>query len=55
MNIKVAIRVRPFNKRELKLKSDLCVKMTKNQTIVHDEKGEEIKNFTYDHCFWSHD
>ncbi len=28
MNIKVAIRVRPFNKREEKMKSELCVKMT---------------------------
>ena len=32
MNIKVAVRLRPFNKRELKLKSDLCIKMKDKTT-----------------------
>ena len=55
MNIKVAIRVRPFNKREKDLRTTLCVKMSKNSTIIVDEDGEEIKNYSYDYCFWSHD
>lgn len=37
MNIKVAIRVRPFNKRELELKSDLCVRMEDKTTYLKDE------------------
>ena len=55
MNIKVAIRVRPFNKREQKLKSQLCIEMVNNQTIVKNEKGKELKKFSFDNCFWSHD
>ncbi len=54
MNIKVAIRVRPFNNREKKLKTDLCVKMQDQSTVVFDKKGKEIKNYSFDYCFWSH-
>lgn len=32
MNIKVAVRLRPFNKRELDMNSELCIKM-KDKTI----------------------
>ena len=55
MNIKVAIRVRPFNKREKKLKSQLCIEMQNNSTRVIDQNGKELKNFSFDNCFWSHD
>lgn len=37
MNIKVAIRVRPFNNREKELKSDLCIRMDKKNTYIMDE------------------
>ena len=56
MNIKVAIRVRPFNQRELDLKTELCVDMSDNQTYILKEGSNEIeRTFTYDNCFWSHD
>jgi kinesin family protein 13 len=56
MNIKVAIRVRPFNQRELDLKTELCVDMSDNQTYILKEGSSEIeRTFTYDNCFWSHD
>lgn len=55
MNIKVAIRVRPFNNRELDLNTDLCIKMTDTQTHILDEEGKLQRTFTYDHCFWSFD
>ena len=56
MNIKVAIRVRPFNQRELDLKTELCVDMTDTQTNILKEGGKEVeRTFAYDHCFWSHD
>jgi kinesin family protein 13 len=55
MNIKVAIRVRPFNQRELDLKSELCVDMTPTQTHILKQGGGIERTFTYDHCFWSHD
>ena len=55
MNIKVAIRVRPFNAREQQMNSDLCVKMNSDTTEVIDEDGKTpMKSFTLDHCFWSH-
>ena len=55
MNIKVAIRVRPFNQREVDLKTDLCVKMTPKQTFLLNDSGETDRTFAFDHCFWSHD
>lgn len=56
MNIKVAIRVRPFNQREIDLKTELCVDMSDNQTYILKEGSSEIeRTFTYDNCFWSHD
>ena len=55
MNIEVAIRVRPFNQREKKLKSDLCVKMKGNSTFLLNNEGKTMKTYTFDHCFWSHD
>lgn len=37
MNIKVAIRVRPFNSREKELGSDLCIQMDPRTTYILDE------------------
>ena len=55
MNIKVAVRLRPFNKRELKNNSELCVKMTDKTTQMMNDKKKVAKTFTFDYCFWSHD
>lgn len=33
-SVQVAVRVRPFNKRELQLSSELCIKMDGNQTKI---------------------
>jgi len=55
MNIKVAIRVRPFNNREKEMGTDLCVRMDPQNTYIIDEDGEEKHHFSYDYCFWSHD
>lgn len=55
MNVKVAIRCRPFNEREKKLGAVLCVNMTPNSTRVFDEAAGLNRTFNYDHCFWSHD
>ena len=35
-NVKVAVRVRPFNKRERKRKAKLIVKMSGNTTYLQD-------------------
>lgn len=54
MSIVVAVRVRPFNQREKKLKSQLCVKMKNNTTTLKHNSGKN-RNFTFDYSFWSHD
>ncbi|CAH1788618.1 unnamed protein product [Owenia fusiformis] len=53
-NIKVAVRVRPFNEREKTMKSKLCLQMVGNTTTITDEKGG-TKNFTFDYSYWSHE
>lgn len=54
MSIKVAVRVRPFNPREIKLGSQPCVEMDGNQTILRDKNGKK-RLFAFDYSFWSHD
>ena len=54
MSIKVAVRVRPFNQRERKMKTELCVKMDGNTTtLLHPQKKR--RTFAFDYSFWSHD
>ncbi|XP_069559176.1 kinesin-like protein KIF13B isoform X2 [Brachyistius frenatus] len=62
-NVKVAVRVRPMNRREKDLKTKCVVEMEGNQTVLHSaitnvNKGDprnQPKVFAYDHCFWSID
>uniref|UniRef100_A0AAQ4PCC9 Kinesin family member 13Ba n=1 Tax=Gasterosteus aculeatus aculeatus TaxID=481459 RepID=A0AAQ4PCC9_GASAC len=49
-NVKVAVRVRPMNRREKDLNTKCIVEMAKNQTILHPGGV-----FAYDYCFWSMD
>ncbi|CAG0889433.1 unnamed protein product [Darwinula stevensoni] len=61
--IRVAVRLRPINKRELELKSQNIVKIDGSQvTLNHPSQGSKLetgkrgaKVFTYDHCFDSSD
>ncbi|XP_069036060.1 kinesin-like protein KIF13B isoform X2 [Lepisosteus oculatus] len=62
-NVKVAVRVRPMNRREKDLKTKCVVEMEGNQTILHPATGNlgkgdircQQKVFAYDYCFWSMD
>ncbi|XP_070705026.1 kinesin-like protein KIF13B [Pempheris klunzingeri] len=62
-NVKVAVRVRPMNRREKDLKTKCVVEMKGNQTVLHPaitslNKGDprnQPKVFAYDYCFWSMD
>ncbi|XP_061603004.1 kinesin-like protein KIF13B isoform X2 [Cololabis saira] len=62
-NVKVAVRVRPMNRREKELNTKCVVEMMKNQTILHPAGGNlgkgdsrnQSKVFAYDYCFWSMD
>ncbi|XP_054266606.1 kinesin-like protein KIF13A isoform X4 [Macrosteles quadrilineatus] len=56
--IKVAVRVRPFNRRELELGAQCVVDMEGQQTILQYPLGlqdkmkrSEPKTFAFDHCF----
>ncbi|CAK1540263.1 unnamed protein product [Leptosia nina] len=59
--IKVAVRVRPFNRRELELGTQCVVEMDSQQTILqypqstHDKERKQPKTFAFDHCFFSLD
>ncbi|XP_008287785.1 kinesin-like protein KIF13B [Stegastes partitus] len=62
-NVKVAVRVRPMNRREKDLKTKCVVEMEGNQTVLYSSvtnanKGDprtQPKVFAYDYCFWSMD
>ncbi|XP_027048269.1 kinesin-like protein unc-104 [Pocillopora damicornis] len=56
-NVKVAVRVRPFNKREKARNATLIVEMKGQTTYLTnpEEPGEEPKKFTFDYSYWSHD
>uniref|UniRef100_M3ZHX7 Kinesin family member 13B n=1 Tax=Xiphophorus maculatus TaxID=8083 RepID=M3ZHX7_XIPMA len=62
-NVKVAVRVRPMNRREKDLKTRCVVEMEGSQTFLHPaitnvNKGDprnQPKAFAYDYCFWSMD
>ena len=47
-NVKVAVRVRPFNKREVERDAKLCIQMDGQETIISDDAGNERK-FTFDY------
>ncbi|XP_050170708.1 kinesin-like protein KIF13B isoform X3 [Myiozetetes cayanensis] len=61
--VKVAVRVRPMNRRELDLHTKCVVDVDANKVILHPvntnlSKGDarsHPKVFAYDHCFWSMD
>eukprot|EP00929_Paragymnodinium_shiwhaense_P058156 TRINITY_DN29123_c0_g1_i1.p1 TRINITY_DN29123_c0_g1~~TRINITY_DN29123_c0_g1_i1.p1 ORF type:complete len:1488 (-),score=335.06 TRINITY_DN29123_c0_g1_i1:297-4760(-) len=52
-NVHVAVRVRPFSRREQELRCSLVVGMDENTVTVAG--GQHVKNYTFDHCYWSHD
>ena len=54
MSVKVAVRVRPYNQRELDLNCTKCIDMNGNTTTIIDENGAP-RDFTFDYSFWSHD
>ncbi|XP_016098298.1 kinesin-like protein KIF13B [Sinocyclocheilus grahami] len=62
-NVKVAVRVRPMNRRERDLKTKCVVDMEGNQTVLYPANGNlgkgdsrsKPKVFAYDYCFWSMD
>lgn len=55
-NIKVAVRVRPFNKRETERKSKLIVDMQGTQTVIKSlSDANKSHTFAFDYSYWSYD
>ena len=54
-NVKVAVRVRPFNKREIGRNARNIIEMRGNTTIITDPADNETKSFTFDYSYWSFD
>ena len=54
-NLKVAVRVRPFNKRETGRKAKLIVDMNGSSTTITNPNDGDSKTFTFDYSYWSFD
>ncbi|XP_045125074.1 kinesin-like protein KIF28P isoform X1 [Portunus trituberculatus] len=55
-NVKVAVWVRPMNKRELGRKAKCVVSMKGNiTTVTNPDDSADVKSFTYDYSYWSFD
>ncbi|KAH6697186.1 kinesin heavy chain [Plectosphaerella plurivora] len=56
-NIKVVVRVRPFNSREIERGSKCIVEMKDNQTVLAPAAGKDVgqKVFAFDKSYWSFD
>ncbi|XP_041419357.1 kinesin-like protein KIF1A isoform X4 [Xenopus laevis] len=55
-SVKVAVRVRPFNSREIGKDSKCIIQMSGNTTTIINPKQpkETPKSFSFDYSYWSH-
>ncbi|XP_036410437.1 kinesin-like protein KIF1A isoform X2 [Megalops cyprinoides] len=54
-SVKVAVRVRPFNSREISKESKCIIQMSGNTTtIINPKQPKENKSFNFDFSYWSH-
>lgn len=58
-SVKVAVRVRPFNNREISRECKCIIKMGGNTTTISNPKAEPgikdaQKSFNFDYSYWSH-
>lgn len=60
-SVKVAVRVRPFNTREITRDSKCIIEMFDNTTtVITNPKlppgtSDSVKRFNFDYSYWSHD
>eukprot|EP01028_Stygiella_incarcerata_P011724 TRINITY_DN678_c2_g2_i1.p1 TRINITY_DN678_c2_g2~~TRINITY_DN678_c2_g2_i1.p1 ORF type:complete len:1056 (+),score=392.24 TRINITY_DN678_c2_g2_i1:206-3373(+) len=54
-NVRVAVRVRPFNKREIDRSSKLIIDMQGKSTWITNPENGVKKQFTFDYSYFSHD
>ena len=54
-NVKVAVRVRPFNAREKERSATCIIQMNGKTTTITSPETGEAKSFTFDFSYWSHE
>jgi len=59
-SVKVVVRVRPFNNREISRDCKCIIEMNDNTTVITNPKAppgskEAVKPFNFDYSYWSHD
>lgn len=59
-SVKVAVRVRPFNSREIGRESKCIIEMNGATTAITNPKvppgtSDSVKRFNFDYSYWSHD
>ncbi|XP_052839408.1 kinesin-like protein unc-104 isoform X2 [Drosophila gunungcola] len=59
-SVKVAVRVRPFNSREIGRESKCIIEMAGATTAITNPKvppntSDSVKRFNFDYSYWSHD
>ncbi|XP_053538703.1 kinesin-like protein KIF28 isoform X1 [Ictalurus punctatus] len=52
--VKVAVRVRPFNKRERDAGSRCIITMSSNSVSIEEPRSQHRRTFTFHFTFWSH-
>uniref|UniRef100_A0A3B4AND5 Kinesin motor domain-containing protein n=1 Tax=Periophthalmus magnuspinnatus TaxID=409849 RepID=A0A3B4AND5_9GOBI len=55
-SVKVAVRVRPFNAREIARNAKCVIQMQGTSTCISNPKQNKdgAKTFTFDYSYWSH-
>ena len=53
-SIKVAVRVRPFNQREVAMNAKLIIRTEDKTTYIKDPKTDKETPFTFDYSYNSH-
>ncbi|XP_071110195.1 kinesin-like protein unc-104 isoform X4 [Haliotis cracherodii] len=56
-SVKVAVRVRPFNNREISRDAECIINMQGNTTVISppkDKRDGTPKSFNFDYSYWSH-
>ncbi len=54
-NLKVAVRVRPFNQREKDRNAKMIIDMKGQVTTIQNPNTGDTKDFTFDYSYWSFD
>ena len=55
MSIKVGVRLRPFNKRELEMNSERIIEMEGDKTTISNPVTNKHNDYVFDCSLWSFD